>query len=57
MYSSAYNDQKQFSRVDVIELMGIKCAQCDLIYKPEHIEEHLVTHIQPKYLMPNQPKA
>lgn len=34
MYSSAYNDQKQFSRVDVIELMGIKCAQCDLIYKP-----------------------
>lgn len=41
-------------KTPLAQLIGIKCAQCSLIYPQDLIEEHLITHIQPKYLMPYQ---
>lgn len=38
----------------LMSLIGIKCVQCNLIFPTETIEEHLITHIQPKFLMPHQ---
>lgn len=41
-------------KLPLANLIGIKCAQCSLIYPQDLIEEHLITHIQPKYLMPHE---
>lgn len=44
----------RFFQSTIMSLIGIKCIQCNLIFPTETIEEHLITHIQPKFLMPRQ---
>lgn len=56
-HSYVQRSNGEFTPFNVVPSGGIKCTTCHQLFRPDLLEQHLQTHIEPQYRRSSRPST